>query len=157
MARVLAILLVALVIEAIGVVYLSRGLKEIGEPREVNLGEILGLVRRGALNPNLLTGIALEAVFFVALLYLLSQRDLSLIWPLTSLGFVITALAARWILHEEVSWLRWGGVMLIVAGACLVSYSEVLKPKKPLAGVESPEFVANAKSGDAHLGFQDRL
>jgi len=153
----MVILLVALVIEAIGVVYLSRGLKEIGEVREVSLGEIMGVVRRGAVNPNVLTGIAFEAIFFVALLYLLAQRDLSLIWPLTSLGFVITALAARWILREEVSWLRWSGVMLIVVGACLVSYSEVLKPKKPLAGTELPERVLDIEQENEHSRRQDRL
>jgi drug/metabolite transporter (DMT)-like permease len=68
-------------------------------------------------------------VFFGALLYLLAQRDVSLVWPLTSLGFVITALAARWVLREEISWMRWGGVVLIVLGAGLVSYSEVAKSK----------------------------
>ncbi len=148
MAKILIILMVALVFEAVGVVYLSRGLKEIGEVREVNLGEIMGLVRRGALNPNLLKGIAFEAIFFGALLYLLSQRDLSLIWPLTSLGFVITALAARWILQEEVSWLRWSGVILIVVGACLVSYSEVLKPKKPETGIDPPTRVTDRGEGE---------
>ena len=45
--------------------------------------------------------------------------------------FVITALAARWILNEEVSLLRWSGVGLIVIGACLVSYSELLKAAPP--------------------------
>jgi drug/metabolite transporter (DMT)-like permease len=138
MAKVLIILLVALIFEAVGVVYLIRGLREIGEVSEVNLGQIVGLVRRGVVNSNLLTGIALEAIFFGALLYLLSQRDLSLIWPLTSLGFLITALAGRWILQEEVSWVRWSGVILIVVGACLVGYSEVLKSKKPDTGEDPP-------------------
>jgi drug/metabolite transporter (DMT)-like permease len=137
MTKVLSILLVALVFEAIGVVFLSRGLKEIGEVREVNLGEILGLVRRGAGNPSVMTGIAMEAIFFGALLIPAFATDVSLIWPLTSLGFVITALAARWILREEVSWLRWGGVSLIVLGACLVSYSELVKTKR-LEGPSQP-------------------
>jgi drug/metabolite transporter (DMT)-like permease len=144
MTRVLIILLFALVIEAMGVVFLSRGLKEIGELREVSLVEILGVVRRGAANPSLLTGVVFEAIFFGALLYLLSQREVSLVWPLTSLGFVITVLAARWILHEEVSWVRWCGVILIVLGACLVSYSELLKPKAPV--VEPPPAVGVAGS-----------
>lgn len=130
MAKVLIILILALVLEALGVVLLSRGLKQIGQAREVKAGEILTVVRRGVTNSNILTGIFLEAMFFGALLYLLSQRDVSLIWPLTSLGFVITALAARWILHEQVSWLRWGGVLLILFGAGLVSYSESLKSKR---------------------------
>jgi len=51
----------------------------------------------------------------------------SVIRPLTLLGFVITAVAAKFILHEQVSGLRWAGVALIVIGASLVSYSEKTK------------------------------
>ncbi len=131
MTKVLVILLLALLVEAVGVVFLSKGLKQIGEPQTVNLREIGRVVRRGLVNPSLLLGVALEAAFFAALLYLLSQKDVSLIWPLTSLGFVLTALAARLILREEVSALRWAGVILIVIGACLVSYSEALKTPPP--------------------------
>jgi drug/metabolite transporter (DMT)-like permease len=127
--KILIILLVALVVEAVGVVYLSKGLRQIGEPQTVSIREIGRIIGKGATNSSILLGVALEAVFFGALLYLLSQRDVSLIWPLTSLGFVITALAAKFLLKEEVSVLRWAGVALIVIGAALVSYSEKVKAK----------------------------
>jgi uncharacterized membrane protein len=129
MTRILIILVLALLVEAVGVVFLSKGLKEIGEVQQVNAREITRIIRRGAANPSILLGVALEAAFFAALLYLLSQRDVSLIWPLTSLGFVLTAISARLILHEVVSPLRWAGVILIVIGAGLVSYSEKAKEK----------------------------
>ena len=129
MTRVLIVLLLALVLEAVGVVCLSRGLKQIGEPEKLTAGEVARVIRRGAVNPNILLGVLLETIFFGALLYLLSQRDVSLIWPLTALGFVLTAIAAKFILHEEIHWTRWMGVALIVVGAALVSYSEKLKPQ----------------------------
>ena len=131
MTRILLILIIGLVFEAVGVVFLSAGLKQIGELQQVTLAEISRLLARGAANHHILLGVFFEAVFFGCLLYLLSQRDVSLIWPLTSLGFVITAIAAKWFLHEEVSFLRWAGVALIVAGATLVSYSEKAKTKTP--------------------------
>ena len=90
------------------------------------------VIRRGAVNPSILFGVALETIFFGALLYLLSQRDVSLIWPLTALGFVLTAIAAKIILHEDIHWTRWMGVALIVIGAALVSYSEKMK-RRPAA------------------------
>lgn len=129
MTKILVILILALCVEALGVVFLSRGLKQLGEPPEKTPREIARLIVRGVRNPNVLVGVALEAVFFGALLYLLSQRDVSLVWPLTALGFVITALAAKFILKEEVSALRWAGVALIVLGAALVSYSARTKPR----------------------------
>jgi drug/metabolite transporter (DMT)-like permease len=130
MAKVIVILLFALVFEAVGVVFLSAGLKEIGEAKSYGAAEISRLVRRGLANPKILLGVLLETVFFLCLLFLLKQNDVSLIWPLTSLGFVLTALAARFILHEQVSGLRWLGVALIVIGAGLVSWSEKSRPPR---------------------------
>ena len=129
MTKLLIILLAALVVEAVGVVFLSQGLHEIGEAKRVSISELGRLITRGASNRSMLLGVAFEAVFFGGLLYLLSQRDVSLIWPLTSLGFVITALAAKFIRHEEISALRWSGVALIVVGAALVAWSEKTKEK----------------------------
>lgn len=131
MTKVLIVLILALVLEAVGVVFLSRGLKQIGEPERMTFSEVTRIIGRGIANPNILLGVALETIFFGALLYLLSQRDVSLIWPLTSLGFVLTAVAARLILNEEIHWTRWLGVTLIVIGAAFVSYSEKMKGRVP--------------------------
>ena len=129
MTKLIAILLIGLLLEAVGVVLLSQGLHEIGEAKTISVGEISRLVGRGVLNRNILLGVLFEACFFGVLLYLLSRQDVSLIWPLTSLGFVITALAARMVRHEEVSALRWTGVVIIVIGATLVAWSEQTKSK----------------------------
>lgn len=137
MAKVIIILLIALVVEAVGVVFLSAGIKQLGELKQVNAAEISRLLVRGATNRHILLGVLLETIFFGALLYLLSQRDVSLIWPLTALGFVLTALAAKFILREEVSGLRWTGVLLIVAGAALVTWSGRAKAATPPAGPPS--------------------
>lgn len=128
MTKIILLLIVALVFEATGVVLLSAGLKEIGEPQAVNAAEIGRLIKRGLVNQKILAGVLLEAIFFVALLVLLKRHDVSLIWPLTSLGFVLTALSAKFILNEHVSGTRWLGVALIVMGATLVSWSEKTKP-----------------------------
>lgn len=131
MSRIFAVLLMALVLEALGVVFLSRGLKQIGGLERVSASEVARIVRQGVTNRSILLGVVLEALFFGALLYLLSQRDVSLIWPLTSLGFVLTALAAKFLLKEELHWTRWLGVALIVVGAGLVSFSERMKSRTP--------------------------
>jgi multidrug transporter EmrE-like cation transporter len=134
--KLIVILLAGLVCEAIGVVFLSKGLKQIGEAAAITVPEIARLIGRGATNGNILSGVALEAAFFGTLLYLMSRGDVSFVWPLTSLGFVLTTLAAKFILREEVSTLRWGGVLLIVFGAGLITYSEKLKERH--AAVKDP-------------------
>ena len=40
------------------------------------------------------------------------------------MGFIVTTLAAKFVLHEQVSTIRWSGVVLIALGALLTSYSE---------------------------------
>lgn len=132
MTKFVLILLVGLFLEAIGVVLLSRGLKDIGELQQVSVAEVLRLARSGATHPQILAGIAFEAAFFGILMFLLSRADVSLVWPLTSLGFVITALAAKFYLHEHVSGVRWAGVILIVLGAGLVSLGERREKSAPI-------------------------
>src|SRR5882672_6271559 len=129
MPKIIIILLIGLVFEAVGVIYLSAGLKQIGEVQRVSAVEIGRVIGRGATNKNILLGVLLETIFFGALLYLLSQRDASLIWPLTSLGFLVTVLAAKVILKEEVSWVRWAGVACIVIGAGIITWSEKMKER----------------------------
>ena len=143
MTKLILILISGLLLEAIGVVLLSQGLHEIGEVKSISFGEIGRIIARGATNYHILLGVALEAAFFGVLLYLLSQRDVSLIWPLTSLGFVITAVAAKFIRHEDVTALRWGGVVLIVAGAMLVAWSE--KQKSNGTNPSSQQITASAQ------------
>jgi len=135
MQKLLIFLLVALVLEAMGVVYLSKGLKQLDDPVAYTPRAIGRLILQGATNGNVLLGVFMETTFFVMLMVLLRKNDVSLIWPLTSLGFVLTALAAKFIRHEDVSALRWGGVVLIVLGAALVGWSEQLKPT---VGASSP-------------------
>ena len=129
MTKLLLILLIGLVFEAVGVVFLNRGLKQVGEVQKVNSAEIIRVVKSGVANPNILLGVLFEAIFFACLLVLMSKGDVSFIWPLTALGFVLTTLAAKFVLHEEVSWVRWAGVFLIMVGAALITWSEKAKAK----------------------------
>jgi drug/metabolite transporter (DMT)-like permease len=138
MFKLVLLLVLALVIEAAGVNYLGKGLKQIGKPRNYSRAEIVRLVARGVTNRWILLGTALETAFFLMLLALLTRHDVSLIWPLTALGFVLTAFSAKFINGEHVSGLRWSGVVLIVVGAILVGCSEKGKESKHKAAAADP-------------------
>ena len=87
MQKLLLFLLCALVLEAMGVVFLSKGLKELGDPVALTTGEIGRMILRGVSNGHVLLGVAMETAFFVMLMVLLKKHDVSLIWPLTSFRF----------------------------------------------------------------------
>jgi len=150
MAKLIVFLLIALTLEAVGVVLLSQGLRQIGELQQVTFSEVARIVGRGLTNSSILLGILFETIFFAALLIMLKNWDVSLIWPLTSLGFVLTTLAAKYIRHEDVTALRWSGVLLIMIGASLVGWSEKSKtpaaPKAALADPAKPEIDSAAKA-----------
>jgi uncharacterized membrane protein len=127
MTKLLIVLFIGLIFEAVGVVYLNKGLKTLPPLEQKTPAAVWKMIKAGAGNAAIGFGILFEAIFFGCLLFLMSRGDVSFVWPLTSLGFVLTSLAARFILNEEVSTLRWTGVMLIVLGAGIITYSEKLK------------------------------
>ena len=131
MAKLLLILLIGLVFEAAGVVFLKKGITKVGEVKQVSAAEIVRVVKAGVTSPSVLLGVFFEALFFVCLLVLMSESDISFLWPLTALSFVMTTLAALIFLGERVSSVRWAGVVFIMIGAALISYSEHAKPKPP--------------------------
>ena len=124
MLKLLLILLIGLVFESTGVVLLKKGMTQIGDMKSVNVGEVLRVAKAGMTSPQILLGVFFEALFFGCLLLLMSKSDISFLWPLTGLSFVFATFAAIWFLGERVSAVRWTGVVLIMAGAALISYSE---------------------------------
>ncbi|MGV3772135.1 MAG: EamA family transporter [Verrucomicrobiales bacterium] len=136
MPKFVIILLIAMFFETTGILYLSKGLKQLEGIQKVTPAEVVKLVGRLIQNPNIILGVALQAVFFGLLLYLMAKSDVSFIWPMTSLSFVFATLAARFILHEQVAPLRWAGVCLIMCGAGLITYTEKMKQRAAIANTQ---------------------
>src|SRR4051812_31508486 len=97
MFKLFTILIIAAIIESVGVAFLSGGLKELHGIKTVSVSEIGRITLEVVTNGKILFGVLLEAIFFGALCYMLSQKDVSLVWPLTSLGFIVTTLAAKYV------------------------------------------------------------
>ena len=136
MAKLLLILFIGLIFEATGVVLLKKGIIQIGEVQSMAPAEIIRVIIAGGTNPAVLLGVFFEALFFACLLVLMSKSDISFLWPLTALSFVMTTFAALIFLEEKVSSLRWMGVLFIMVGAALISYSEHSKPKPSVTTVQ---------------------
>ena len=139
MIKLLSILLAGLVCESAGVVLLKKGIMRIGDVHSYTAGEIFRVVKTGLTSQTIWLGIFFEALFFIGLLVLMAESDISFLWPLTGLSFVFATFSAMWFLNEHVSPVRWVGVMFIVLGAGFISYSEHAKekPVTPLAA-QSP-------------------
>jgi len=107
--------------DSAGNVFLTRGMKQVGEIDAIGLRPLLSIARRGLVNPWLGLGILCMALSFFLFLVLLSGEDLSFVLPATSLAYVISVLGARYVLKETVSASRWIGTMIICAGVALIT------------------------------------
>jgi drug/metabolite transporter (DMT)-like permease len=66
-------------------------------------------------------GVFLLILWLLSRMTLLSWADLSYVLPVTSVGYVLVAIAGKVLLNEEITSKRWAGIILIVAGVALVS------------------------------------
>jgi drug/metabolite transporter (DMT)-like permease len=70
--------------------------------------------------PPLFAGYALYAIFAVMMIYSLKHGEMSVLFPLISLGFVWVAILSVFILHEAMSPLKGAGIAIIVAGVAIL-------------------------------------
>jgi bacterial/archaeal transporter family protein len=116
-------LLVAILVlaNATGEVLIAKSMKQLGEISTLRLPELLKLGWRVLTNKLFATGFVLMALNFIVFLVLLSIADLSLVMPLTALGFVIKTFGAKIFLGESISRERLIGTLLVCAGVALIS------------------------------------
>jgi len=68
-------------------------------------------------------GIVMYALTLVMLLGVMSKEDVSFVYPLLSIGYILTAIFAIIFLNEYVSLLRWGGIAMIFIGSFFIGRS----------------------------------
>jgi drug/metabolite transporter (DMT)-like permease len=105
------------VFAAAGDSMLAHGMKQTGSIDIHHLRSVIFAV----LNPWVAVGILLLLAFFTSYMNALSWADLTYVLPATSLGYVLLALVARFVLHEQVSPVRWMGIALISGGVSFVA------------------------------------
>ena len=111
------VLIAVAVFAASGDVCLARGMRDFGA---VSLANAAGLLT-ALLNPWIVVGILLLICFFASYLTALSWADLTYVLPATAISYVMMALLAQRLLHEQVTTRRWIGIALITVGVGFVA------------------------------------
>jgi multidrug transporter EmrE-like cation transporter len=78
---------------------------------------------RLALEPRIITGTGCYVVSLVAWIMVLSRTELSVAYPMLSIGFALNAVLAWWLLGEAVTPLRMLGIGVIILGVYMVARS----------------------------------
>ena len=144
------------VFAAAGDSMLSHGMKQVGSISVDRLQSVIFAV----LNPWVAIGILLLLAFFATYMTALSWADLTYVLPATSLGYVILALVARFVLHEHVSPLRWLGIALITGGVGFIAGGPEITTHPPedksvdqlSTVVAAPLLAKDARNGAPQVG-----
>ena len=78
---------------------------------------------RLALEPRILGGVGCYAASLVLWIMALSRSDVSVVYPMTSIGFALNAMLAWWLLGESVTAMRFAGIGVIILGVIIVARS----------------------------------
>lgn len=102
---------------------LSKGMKVIAATPSFSSGFSPLMLAHALQSPFIWGGIFLLFVYFACFLAAVSWTDLSLVLPVTALGYILDVLTGHYFLGEPVAPARWSGAALIVFGVLLVSLS----------------------------------
>ena len=105
---------------AAGDVFISRCMKEIGDVSAVNPREIFRLAKNILCNRNFILGVFFLAISFFSFLTVLSWADLSFVVPATAIFYAVSVFGAKFILKENIDRMRWAGTLLVCLGVALV-------------------------------------
>ena len=75
------------------------------------------------LNPFVFFGLACFGASAVFWLVVLSRLELSLVYPMVSVAYILVALASMIFFKENVTLMRWLGILVIMMGVFLISRS----------------------------------
>lgn len=100
---------------------LKSGMGQVGEINSAGQLFKLGTLFHMFTNPYVLTGIFLYGISLVLWLGAMSTLDISLMYPLASLAYVVTAIIAFIFLKEDVTLLRWVGIFMVMGGCFLIT------------------------------------
>jgi len=125
------VLIIVVILSSVtGNVILGHGMRQTGT---IISASPLDYVKAFA-NPWTVAGVLILLVWMSTNLALLSRADLSFVLPVTAIGNVLVALAAHFGLGEEISPLRWLGIMAITFGVVLAertpSRTTEVRPEK---------------------------
>jgi drug/metabolite transporter (DMT)-like permease len=114
---------VGIAMGSVGGIFMKIGAGQIGRIEINSFGQLVDFLFKLFTNPPSLAGVVLYFGAAVVWSYLLTKLELSLVQPILALTYVLTPILAIFLLQEQVSALRWTGILIIVAGVYVVARS----------------------------------
>jgi multidrug transporter EmrE-like cation transporter len=117
-----ALVLTGVLLNAAAQLLLKAGVKDLGVI-QLTPATIWSAGLKLALEPHIVTGLFCYAVSVVVWILALSRVQVSIAYPMLSLGYVVTAFIAWAFMGETVNAMRMSGIAVIIVGVFLVARS----------------------------------
>jgi len=119
----LIMLVVSVAFAVSGQLTLKTAMNEIGRIGATEISAASDTITRALKEPRLWLGLTLFGISSVFWLVVLSRMDLSVAYPFVGLSYVVVVLFSRLFLHEQVSAVRWLGVVVVAVGIAIIGFS----------------------------------
>jgi len=120
--RIWLALIVLVLADSAGNLYLTRGMKQVGTVATLDPQELWQVLGRVLSNSHLKIGVLCMSITFFSFIALLSWADLSFVIPATALTEPVNMLGTKFVLKEKVTKVRWISTVLICIGLVLISW-----------------------------------
>lgn len=117
-----SLILTGVLLNAAAQYLLKAGVSRFGEI-QLNMQAIWHAGWKLAFEPHIVAGLSCYVISVVVWLLALSRVPVSIAYPMLSIGYVVTALAAWAFLGEAVGPMRMAGIAVIIVGVFLVARS----------------------------------
>jgi multidrug transporter EmrE-like cation transporter len=105
-----------------GQLLLKAGMGHIGH-FEFSLSNFWPISLQVAMSPWIILGLVSYVLSVAVWLLVLSRTDVSIAYPMISLGYVVSAVAAYFLLGEHLTLTRMAGIFIILFGVFIVARS----------------------------------
>ncbi len=117
-----SLLMLGVLLNAMAQLLLKAGTNAVGQ-FEFNAGNIVPVGMKLALEPHIMGGMACYVVSLVVWILGLSRVEVSIAYPMLSIGYALNAVAAWYLFGEAVSITRLAGIGIIIIGVYIVARS----------------------------------
>jgi multidrug transporter EmrE-like cation transporter len=117
-----SLVMLGVLLNAAAQLLLKAGTNAVGH-FEFSGANILPMGTRFALEPHILGGLACYVVSVVVWIMALSRVEVSIAYPMLSVGYVVNAVAAWYLFGEQVTMERLVGIGIIILGVFVVARS----------------------------------
>lgn len=119
---ILGLILLGVLINSGAQIMLKVGMQHIGH-FDFTMANFFPIAWQVVLSPWIIFGLASYVMSVVVWLLVLSRTDVSIAYPMISLGYIVSAVVAYFWLGEHVTLMRMTGIFIILFGVYLVARS----------------------------------